>query len=210
MAEIQVEPGIGDVSPVFPADVEKKPMLLLDTTGTMTYPNSERGGSDRRTVLGEALGTIVNRLAGGLPTVTFADGKATSIGVLSPENISEKWSEFEWGGGTVIVPGWDRLMQTFLDEFGDVTAIDRPQMLALIVTDGEARDTDEFAVELAKAANHAHVVIAVMGYGDDHDRALGLYQRIAEQNDHVRVVSFGNATTPDGIANAVISLLGEA
>lgn len=220
----QQEPSIGDLSPVMPAGVEKEPMLLLDITGSMSWANSPNGGDDRRTIISEALSTIVSRLAaedsqaeaekaagedaGGLMTITFADGQAQELGDLSPENFREKWASIQWGGNTRIMPGWELLMQTYMEEFGNVPALDRPQILALVITDGEALDTQEFATALSQLKGVGHACIAVMGFGGEHDTALKLYQDVAAGNPNVRVVSFGNETNPNTIADAVDSLLG--
>jgi hypothetical protein len=220
---VQVEPGIGDISPVAAAGVEIEPMALIDTTGSMTWPNEEGGETARKDVLGEALGIIVEKLgdedsqaekesgedAGGLMTVTFAQDNVQKIGDLSPENWRTKWAQIRWGNGTEIMPGWNALNEVYLDEFGDVPQLDRPKMLALVITDGEALDTDAFADEMRKVGKRAYVVLAVMGYGEEHDRAISVYQNVASTNDHVRVVSFGNTTDPNRLADAVVSLAGQ-
>jgi hypothetical protein len=221
---VQEEPGIGDVSPVAAAGVPKEPMALIDTTGSMTWENEQGSGVARKDVLGEAMGIIVEKLgaedsqaaaeeeagedAGGLMTVTFAVDNVQKIGDLSPDNWREKWSKIRWGNQTEIMPGWNALNEVYLDEFGDTPALDRPKMMALIITDGEARDTDAFAAEMAKVGKSAYIVICIMGYGEEHDRALAVYQKVAEANDHVRVVSFGNSSDPNRIADAVISMVG--
>src|ERR1700674_5478424 len=221
---IQEEPGIGDISPVAAAGVPKEPMALIDTTGSMTWENEQGSGMARKDVLGEAMGIIVEKLgavdsqaaaeeeagedAGGLMTVTFAVDNVQKIGDLSPDNWREKWSKIRWGNQTEIMPGWNALNEVYLDEFGDTPALDRPKMLALIITDGEARDTDAFAAEMAKVGKSAYIVICVMGFGEEHDRALAVYQKVAEANDHVRVVSFGNSSDPNRIADAVVSMVG--
>jgi hypothetical protein len=221
---VQEEPGIGDISPVAAAGVPKEPMALIDTTGSMTWENEQGSGMARKDVLGEAMGIIVEKLgaedsqaaaeeeagedAGGLMTVTFAVDNVQKIGDLSPDNWREKWSKIRWGNQTEIMPGWNALNEVYLDEFGDTPALDRPKMMALIITDGEARDTDAFAAEMAKVGKSAYIVICIMGYGEEHDRALAVYQKVAEANDHVRVVSFGNSSDPNRIADAVISMVG--
>jgi hypothetical protein len=221
---VQEEPGIGDVSPVAAAGVPKEPMALIDTTGSMTWENEEGSGMARKDVLGEAMGIIVEKLgaedsqaaaeadagedAGGLMTVTFAVDNVQKIGDLSPDNWREKWSKIRWGNQTEIMPGWNALNEVYLEEFGDTPALDRPKMMALIITDGEAQDTDAFAAEMAKVGKSAYIVIGILGYGEEHDRALGVYQKVAEANDHVRVVSFGNSSDPNRIADAVISMVG--
>jgi hypothetical protein len=95
------------------------------------------------------------------------------------------------------MPGWNALSEVYLDEFGDTPALDRPKMLALIITDGEAKDMDAFAAEMAKVGKSAYIVICIMGFGEEHDRALAVYQKVAEANDHVRVVTFGNSSDPN-------------
>ncbi len=219
---VQEEPGIGDISPVAATGVEKEPMALIDTTGSMTWSNEDGGTTSRKDVLGEAMGIIVTKLAaedsqaaaekeagedaGGLMTVTFAKDNVQKIGDLSSENWRQKWGEIRWGNQTEIMPGWNALNEVYLDEFGDTPQLDRPKMLALVITDGEAEDTDAFAAEMAKAGKRAYVVLAIMGYGEEHDRALQVYQQVATGNDHVRVVSFGNTADPNRIADAILSL----
>jgi hypothetical protein len=217
------EPSVNDLSPMLKPGVEKEPMLLLDTTGSMSYPVAEGSTVERRQLIGEALGRIVEVLgaedsqaakehaagedAGGLMTITFAGGSAINIDDLSPDNWRQKWSQIRWGGGTRIMPGWEMLVEQYLEEFGDVPKLDRPHLLALVITDGEADDTDQFAQTLAQAKGGVYVCIAILGYGQEHDRALQVYKQIEAQNDHVRVVTFGSETNPDVIANGLLSMM---
>jgi hypothetical protein len=217
------EPSVNDLSPMLQPGVEKEPMLLLDTTGSMSYPAAEGSNVERRQVIGEAIGRIVEVLgaedsqaakeqaagedAGGLMTVTFAGGTAEGIDDLSPDNWREKWRAIRWGGGTQIMPGWEKLVDTYLEEFGDIPKQDRPHLLALVITDGEADDTDQFAQTMAQAKGGVYVCIAILGYGQEHDRALQVYKQIEAQNDHVRVVTFGSETDPNTIANGVLSMI---
>jgi uncharacterized protein YegL len=203
--------------------VEKEPMLLLDTTGSMSYPVAEGSSIQRRQVIGEAIGRIVEVLgaedsqaakeqaagedAGGLMTVTFAGGQAQSIDDLSPANWHQKWNAIQWGGGTVIMPGWEALVDQYMEEFGDVPKLDRPHLLALVITDGEANDTDQFAQTLAQAKGGVYVCIAILGFGQEHDRALQVYKQIEAQNSHVRVVTFGSETDPQTIADGLLSMM---
>jgi hypothetical protein len=217
------EPSVNDLSPILKPGVEKEPMLLLDTTGSMSYPAAEGSTLQRRQVIGEAIGRIVEVMgaedsqatkeeaagedAGGLMTVTFAGGSAQSLDDLSPDNWHKKWDAIQWGGGTQIMPGWEKLADVYMEEFGDVPKLDRPQLLALVITDGEADDTDQFAQTLAQAKGGVHVCIAILGYGQEHDRALQVYKQIEAQNDHVRVVTFGSETDPNTIADGVLSMI---
>jgi hypothetical protein len=217
------EPSINDLSPMLQPGVEKEPMLLLDTTGSMSYAAGEGSTVERRQVLGEAIGRIVEILAaedsqaareqaagedaGGLMTVTFAGGTAQEIGDLNTDNWRQKWNAIRWGGGTRIMPGWEKLVDVYLEEFGDVPKQDRPHLLALFITDGEADDTDQFAQTLAQAKGGVYVCIAILGYGAEHDRALQVYRQIEAQNNHVRVVTFGGETDPTVIADGLLSMI---
>jgi hypothetical protein len=217
------EPSINDLSPI--TKTETEPMLLLDTTGSMSFPAAEGSSTERRQVVHEAIGRIVEVLEakdsqeaaeraggdtdkGGVMTVTFADGNANLLDDLSTDNLVTKWNSIRWGGGTVIMPGWNMLVDTYMEEFGDQPKTERPAMLALVITDGEADDTNEFASTLAQAKGGTYVAVAIVGYGAEHDRALAAYQQIAAANEHVRVLTFAGETDPNVIADGLVSLMG--
>lgn len=218
------EPSINDLSPMMPAGVENEPMLLLDTTGSMSYQASPDSPITRQSVIEESIGTLIGILAakdsqaakeaaagldaGGLMTYTFAGGQAQTLDDLSPTNWREKWKTIQWGGSTEIMPGWTALVEGYMEEFGERPATDRPHLLALVITDGEAEDTQEFADTLGNAGSNTYVCLALLGYGEEHDRAQAAYQKIAEQNKRVRVVTFQGETDPKVIADGLVSLLG--
>jgi hypothetical protein len=218
------EPSVNDLSPMLKPGVEKEPMLLLDTTGSMSYAIADGSRVRRMDLVHEAIGRIVEVLGaedsqaakeheageedkGGLMTVTFAGGSAECIEDLNPDNLRQKWAAIRWGGGTQIMPGWEKLVDTYMEEFGDVPKLDRPHLLGLVITDGEADDTEQFAQTLAQAKGGVYVCVAILGYGEEHDRALAAYQAIAAQNNHVRVVTFGGETDPSVIADGVLSMI---
>lgn len=146
-------------------------------------------------------------------TYTFAGGNGGEItvpgdedGDLRPDNFTAAWNAIQWGGGTQIMPGWRALVDGYTEEFADDPQ--RPLMLAVIFTDGEAADTADFEAALAATKGGTRIVLAILGYGDEHDKALAEYQAIAARNDHVRVVSFGSATDPTVISDGILSLVG--
>lgn len=198
---------------------EKEPMLLLDTTGSMNYRTSATEETPRRDTIREAISIIVSELAaadsqaakeeegGGLRTITFADGQAHDIGDLNPNNLRDKWNHIRWGGGTRIMPGFNLLLKTYTDEFGSVPQEERPLLLALVITDGEADDTDAFRNVVARAAGSMYVVLAIIGYGPEHDRALQAYQQVQAQNAHVKVMPFAGETDPEVIARALLDMM---
>lgn len=198
--------------------MEKEPMLLLDVTGSMNYGSSENDRTPRRDTVREAIGIIVAALAeedsqaaheeeGGLRTVTFAGGQARDVGDLNPRNLNQKWSQITWAGGTRIMPGWNTLLSTYQDEFGSAEPSRRPLLLALVITDGEADDTAQFAQALSTASGNVYVVLAIVGYGPDHDAALRAYQAIEQNNAHVRVLTFASETDPQVIARSLLRMI---
>jgi len=194
---------------------EKEPMLLLDTTGSMNYPTSASDQTPRRDTIREAISIIVSRLAaadsqaaheaegGGLRTITFAGGSAHDIEDLNPQNLDQKWRNIRWAGGTRIMPGFELLLKTYSDEFGSKPQAERPTLLALVITDGEADDTAAFASTVARASGSMYVVLAIIGYGPEHDNAVNAYKQIEAQNAHVKVLPFASETNPETIANAL-------
>ena len=198
---------------------EKEPMLLLDTTGSMNYRTSANDPTPRRDTIREAISIIVTRLAaadsqaskeeegGGLRTITFADGRAYDIGDLNPNNLQQKWNQIRWGGGTRVMPGFNLLLKTYTDEFGSEPPSERPILMALIITDGEADDTDAFRDIVARSAGSMYTALAIIGYGPEHDRALQAYKQVEAQNAHVKVMTFASETDPEIIADALMRMM---
>jgi hypothetical protein len=198
---------------------EKEPMLLLDTTGSMNYRTSAEDPTPRKDTIREAISIIVGRLAaadsqaeheeggGGLRTITFADGQAHDIGDLNPNNLKQIWSRIRWSGGTRIMPGFNQLLKTYTEEFGSEPPEERPLLLALVITDGEADDTEAFKNAVARAAGNMYIVLAIIGYGPEHDQALQAYQQVEAQNAHVKVITFAGETDPEKIASALLRMI---
>lgn len=208
-------------SSFIPEGIETEPILLLDRTGSMNYPNSaEDQNTSRKDVVREAISLIVEELAvrdsqagheaegGGLLTFTFANGEAEEVGDLNPNNLDEKWKHIHWAGGTYIMPGWREVVQAYNEEFGSRPADQRPLLLTLIITDGEAADNDAFERTIAQAKGGVYIVIALLGYGAEHDKAERAYNQIAQNNPaHVKVLSFANETNPQNIASALLEMI---
>jgi hypothetical protein len=199
---------------------EKEPMLLLDTTGSMSYRAAEGSEFTRRDVIREAIGLIVTGLqsddsqaeheanGGGLRTVTFAGGYAHDLEDLNTGNWKDKWNSIRWGGSTQIMPGFNTMLRVYLDEFGAKDQDERPTLMGLIITDGEAEDTSEFQAALKRAKNDMYCVVAIIGFGAEHDSALKNYQAIeAANSSHVKVVSFDSETDPHVIAEKLQKMI---
>lgn len=225
-SEIRTEPSKQDLSAVVPASKEKEPAFLLDTSGSMSWPAKGNNGSSRWDVVHEAIGTLVAALegedsqaaaeaaagedAGGIMTTVFSDRRAAEcIEDISSENLDEKWDAIELGGDTFIVPGWQIVVSNFMEEFGGKPAAERPALLVVVITDGEARDYREFVAEMSKIdQGNVYVVMAVVGDGPEHDKTLHAYQEIDAKVKNFRVVTFGGVTNPTEISDGLLSLMG--
>jgi len=198
---------------------EKEPMLLLDITGSMNYHTSATDPTPRKDTIREAILLLVKELGekdsqgdregneGGLRTVTFSGGSATDIGDLNVKNLREKWSRITFAGGTHILPGWNKLFEVYMTEFGRQDPASRPTLMALIITDGEANDTEAFAAALSSIRNQVYAVVAVIGYGPDYDSAFQAYKQVETRNSHVRVIPFDSQSNPSIIAKTLIRMV---
>jgi len=197
---------------------EKEPMLLLDTTGSMNEPTSARDATPRHETVAKIIGALVERMqvedsqaskeagGGGLMTVTFAGGRAEDLDDLNPQNLAQKWNGIKWSGGTQIMPGWKKLMHIYDKEFGRRRKEDRPYLIALVITDGEAEDLGDFERTLAHDHN-SYVVIAIVGYGPHHARCMDSFNRVQQKNPRVCVLPLDGDTPPDMIAGAMLSFI---
>jgi hypothetical protein len=202
-------------------------MLLLDTTESMNWSSSETDPTARKDVVGEAIGTIVEVLAaadsqaareseeqedeeaGGLRTVLFSGNRpGRDIGDLNPDNLQAKWNAIEWIGDTWIVPGFNALLQAYKNEFGSRPAETRPILRALVITDGEAKDADQFDALLERVSGNMYVIIATVGHGHDHERAVAAYQAIEQRNAHLKVVNLSGAD-PETISKTLLAMIAD-
>jgi len=199
---------------------EREPMLLLDVTGSQNYAAAAGSSVTRKQVMQEALGLLVQNLAaqdsqasheedgGGLMTVTFANNTAAKLGDLNPQNFHTLWNSIRWGGGTYIMPGWRKIQQVYQEEFGTKPPDERPKLLLLVLTDGEADDTASFAQALSQIGGGTFVEIVITGYGAEHDQAFAAYQRVEQANQaHVRVTSLDSETNPETVARTLLRMI---
>ncbi len=219
------EPSINDLNPMLKQGVAKEPIALVDTSGSMTYPVAEGSTIERRAVVGEAMGILVRHLEdedsqaaaeqatgsdekGGLLTYGFSS-TVTELGDLNSSNWQEKWNGVVWGGGTTIMPAYEKAENEYLEEFEDTPNTDRPALMVLVLTDGEAKDAEAFVKVLENAGPGRYFCIAIVGYGPEHDNTLRSYRNAETKNPkHVRVVTFGGETDPAVIADGLKSLVG--
>lgn len=212
-------------------------MLLLDLSTSMDW-EAAPGGKEwdghtggRRGIVIEALHGLVIALEsedseaaveqaggsderGGLLTHGFAN-EHTDVGDLNSSNLERRLNSIRWGGRTYLMPAWKAALADYDEEFGDRDPDEQPVLLTLVLTDGEADDWSEFGAVLEKATAKRVFVVAVVGYGDAHDKTVRAYQQAARKNqaqdkfgkEHVRVVSFDAVTDPSEIAEDLITLV---
>lgn len=53
---------------------------------------------------------------------------------------------------------------------------------------------------LARSDPRTYLLVALVGYGEDHDRAFASFSGLAARNSRVKVVSFANETNPAAVA----------
>ena len=108
-------------------------------------------------------------------------------------------------GGTRIMPTIRYLDQHYLGEFSkypDGTprpVAQRPVRARMVFTDGAMDDYAAFGARLEEDHSESwpreEWFIAILGYGDAHDRTLKLYQKLAGKHKNLHVYSF------DGVKN---------
>jgi hypothetical protein len=216
---------LNDLTPMVkdPA-VKIEPVALIDTSGSNLWMATSGGKVSRWELVTELMQGVVTKLApadsqaeheedgGGLMIVTFANPpgqhhEARVVGDLNPDNFSTEWGTIEVGGGTYAMPGWDLMLDNFVKEFKDEAVM--PTLGLLVVTDGEMADLSQFAAKIGGVGDTVKVVMAVHGYGADHDRAVTSYRAVEKAHpDALRVLQVVPNTSPDVVADAMLTLLG--
>lgn len=213
--------------PLVPQGQNKEVICLLDTSGSMEWEAADGSPVSRWSLVSEALPQFVAALEnedseaaaeqasgsdekGGLLIHGFSN-LHTELGDFNSSNIARKMTAVRVGGGTTIMPAWRAAQEDYMEEFGDRDAMDRPALLCLVITDGEATDAAEFGKVLETAGTGRYFAVAIVGYGPDHDRTLASYQDSAKHNPkHVTVLSFDSVTNPRELANDLILMAGLA
>ena len=158
----------------------------------MCFPCSARTQLPRRDLVRDALGALVASIEQrqgpsgvGLRTVAFSGGAALDLGYLSSPDFAQQWQRLSWAGGTYITPAWQLAYGTFCAEAGASGAA----LLALLLTDGEAADLPSFEAAL-QADPRVHVLVALVGFGPEHDASFLSFMALAARNPRVKLVSF--------------------
>jgi len=206
-------------------EMQKWPVILLDTTGSMNLQCEQNDPKLRNELVYETIWQMAQMLIPfddfdnkktvqqslllkGIPLITFnaMDG-GVDRGLLHPQNFVNEWRNIEWHGGTHIMDGWRKMLRAYENRFTDLPQSQWPLLLALLITDGELQDGPEFEEHLKTVKGRMFVEIAVVGFGDDHDRALEHYNTIAAEHDHVRITSFTDHLDPALIVKQLLSLI---
>jgi len=212
-------------------ELQKWPVILLDTTGSMKLPCEANDPKTRKQLVYETIWQIaqylipyndteeddefLNNLSPqqallhkGVSLLTFnAIEGGVDRNLLHPTNFVSEFSNIKFHGGTHIMDGWRKMLQSYENRFSDRPQDQWPLLLALIITDGELQDGQEFEQHVKNVKGRVFVEIAVIGFGEDHDKALAHYNKIAETHDHVRVTAFTDHTDPSILCKQLISLI---
>lgn len=211
--------------PIVPAGQAKEIVVLLDTSGSMEWEAADGSSISRWSVVSEAMPLFVTALEnedsaaageqaggsdenGGLLIHGFSNIH-TELGDFNSSNFARKWPAIRVGGGTTIMPAWKAAQEDYMEEFGEIDAMDRPALLTLVITDGEASDAAAFEQVLEGAKAGRYFAVAIVGHGEEHDKTLASYEGAAQSNPkHVTVVSFDSVTNPREVAADLITLAG--
>jgi len=212
-------------TPIVPKGQDREVIVLLDTSESMGWEAADGSQVTRWQVVSEAMPLFVAALEaedsqaaaeqaggsdelGGLLIHGFSN-LHTELGDFNSSNFSRKWQNIRVGGGTTIMPAWRAAQEDYMEEFGDLDALDRPALLTLVITDGEATDAAQFADVLKNAKAGRYFAVAIVGHGEEHDRTLRSYLQAAQANPkHVALVSFDSVTNPQDLARDLIMLAG--
>jgi len=214
-------------------EMQKWPIVLLDTTGSMNMQCELNDPKPRNQLVYETIWQMAQMLIPydtmdndddnpefsglnpqqilmqkGIPLITFnaIDG-GVDRGLLHPTSFAKEWSRIKWRGGTHIMDGWRKMLRTYEAKFSDLPQGQWPLLLGLVITDGELQDGPEFEEHLKHVKGRMFVEIAVVGYGEDHDKAYRHYQKISRKHDHVRVTAFTDGLDPAVIVKRLLSLI---
>ncbi|TQW11586.1 WD40 repeat 2 [Cordyceps javanica] len=200
-----------------PETVADDTMILLDVSASMDFdpmrPNYNEyliTGYTRSTqpknrdvakaIIRRFVDAMINHShdARGYQLTTFAN-HATYMGIINHSNFESVWRSVEFGGGTRVMTGWQRVKRlhfekhresaTFHPVYGWQAGPKTPMLRLLLLLDGEATDMDEFELDLL-GNSWAHVTIFLIGVDGcpHHHRHANELQRISEVNRHVSFV----------------------
>jgi hypothetical protein len=204
-------------------EMPKWPILLVDATGSMNETVSERSTVTRKDLVKEVCRQVSWRLAPvddadnqqsnykGVPFITFneMDG-GVDRGFLHYATFDAEWNNVYFRSGTHIMDGWRTMLKRYEQSFMGKPQNTWPLLLALIITDGELQDGHEFEEHMKHVHGKVFVEIAVVGYGEDHERACRHYAKISKKHPHVRVTEFTNSEFADTVVNQLLSMVNPA
>lgn len=134
----------------------------------------------------------------GYDLVTFSDS-ARYIGSIKQGNYEDMWRNVNFGGGTRVMTGWQKVKDLHFQKhhysatqhriYGWQAGPKTPMLRLLLLLDGEAVDMDEFELDLL-GLDWAHVTIFLIGVDGcpHHHRHANELQRISDTNHHVSFV----------------------
>lgn len=212
-AELDIEPKVLlDVSgsmarPCAPGSLVTRLALAKQIIGQLTVATEGMDTAGKDEVAGgkTAVGTTEED-EGGLEFTLFSD-TGVAIGDLTSANFDKLFAKVVPGGGTYLMEGIKTVNADYQEEFGSKPASHQPVMMLWIVTDGEPQDKNEVAQWLMSATGKVRVECLVMGYGDDHNKALAAWNNIAATNHHVVVKTVTDKTDVEAMVKEMVAAI---
>jgi hypothetical protein len=210
-------------TPLVPPDEKQEIFLLVDTSNFMRLHAAEGSTVTRWGLLSEAMPTLITALEDlqsdqaqrGVQALGFSQSPQ-DIGKLTRSSISRQWEEIDLGGSRPnLMAAVTQAQRQYLENHGEQDVYERPSALAIILAGGPPADAAEFTSILEQAGSPGteqeklYAVIAVLGYGEEHDQAIRAFEQVETANPkHVRVVSFEGETNPQRITDQLSSIAG--
>jgi hypothetical protein len=152
---------------------------------------------------------------GGARVIRWGEGW-TDEGDWNPDNLEEKAKQFKFdqrdtkamqmvAGVTSVYTG-----EFCVDKNGNPTPVDgRPALLIGKIGDGWCSDNADFERWAERLGGDTFLVDALVGDGDDYDRALEEYGKVAKKNPHYTLIPFATATDVSLVSQAFMRLAGK-
>jgi len=143
-----------------------------------------------------------------LTVITFADGKATNLGPVTPQNFHQKWEQVQWGHTATIMPGFNEARRIYQEQYQSNAAGGQSPVLVMgVCTSGNAEDIQQFEQEIRRLDQNTYLLIALTGAGTQYADALRQFEAIATDNPRISVLPLGHDQDSETMKHALQEVL---